>query len=571
MEVLGDSGGAVAVDGPTAVGVGAYEVAVGRPRSLRDPGDGGWWVANRGDRRVSLERVRQVWRLVDPPRGLRMFVNGFQSWSRAAVAVVGADPDPSLVKGSIPTTRGPYLGEQEPTGPGELRSEMVTVMGSVSGPFHLAGFLAGTGHDGTVRLRRGSDGLELVVEARIGGACLEPGERRALHPVVMDSGDEAPVLLERWAGVVGESGGALVGDPYQVGWCSWYQYFSGITEAELRRNLALAGEWPFEVFQLDDGYQSQVGDWLSTSDAFPSDLESLASEISGAGFRPGIWIAPFLVAPDSELAHRHPEWLVGEKGSTGPLATWLNPEWGGVMWGLDTSNPDVLRHIEGLARSLVDAGFTYLKLDFTFSPALAGRYADPSMTPAQRVRAGFGAIREGAGAGAFLLGCGAPLGPCVGLVNGMRIGADVAPSWDLAGPALPGLEDTAPATRHAHRNTLTRAFMHRRLWLNDPDCLMLRAEQTEMTEVARRTWARTVGVSGGMAVVSDDLALLGPDERRLLDEVLEMGRESDAGAAAGRPARCDDLMEGSWPRRLVSVARRLDTDPETARSALERD
>jgi hypothetical protein len=37
---------------------------------------------------------------------------------------------------------------------------------------------------------------------------------------------------------------------------------------------------------------------------------------------------------------------------------------------------------------------------------------------------------------------------------------------------------------------------------------------------------------GGIVLVSDDLALLGPDARVLLDEVLARGREADAGAAS---------------------------------------
>ena len=89
-------------------------------------------------------------------------------------------------------------------------------------------------------------------------------------------------------------------------------------------------------------------------------------------------------------------------------------------------------------------------------------------------------MRAGAGPDAFLLGCGCPLGAAVGAVDGMRIGPDVAPAWapDRAS-AIPGLEPTAPATRNAVRNVLSRAWMHRRLWLNDPDCLMARTRETE--------------------------------------------------------------------------------------------
>lgn len=48
-----------------------------------------------------------------------------------------------------------------------------------------------------------------------------------------------------------------------------------------------------------------------------------------------------------------------------------------------------------------------------------------------------------------------------------------------------------------------------------------------------------------MAIVSDDLALLGPADRALLDEALALGRAADAAAAAGSTARCDDLLSGT--------------------------
>ena len=102
---------------------------------------------------------------------------------------------------------------------------------------------------------------------------------------------------------------------------------------------------------------------------------------------------------------------------------------------------------------------------------------------------------------------------------------------------------------NAWRNTLSRSFLHRRLWLNDPDCLMLRTDRTELEPEQMRAWALAVGVSGGMALVSDDLALLGADARALLDEVVALGREADARAAPAplpRPARRRSTDAG-WP------------------------
>ena len=185
---------------------------------------------------------------------------------------------------------------------------------------------------------------------------------------------------------------------------------------------------------------------------------------------------------------------------------------------------------------------------------MPGRYADPTRTPAERVRAGFDAIRRGAGDRTFIVGCGAPIGAVVGAVDAMRIGADVAPWWDPPagrGEVLPGYVAATPSTHNAFVNTCTRSFMHRRLWSNDPDCVMLRTVDTQLTSAEAEAWARTVGRSGGLVLVSDDLGRLGPRERRLLDEVVTLGRATDASARTGRPPRADGLLEAGGPRGLA--------------------
>jgi len=579
---------APAAAGP--VGVGPLEVTLA---------DGGSWptftwsLANRGERPVAVRAVAVVLAVVGVAEPLRMFRHGYQSWSPSGVATFGVDADPST-RAHFEFLQAVHHADQcDVTAPGELRAEWVTVLADAGGSTVLAGFDAGTEHDGTLRLRRAQDGpgVELWAEAFLGDAVIAPGEQRPLHGIVVDddAAGGAAALLARWAAAVGGGGGARTGAPYQVGWCSWYHYFDAVTEDDLRANLVLAADWPFEVFQLDDGFQSSIGDWLATNDTFPSGLPALAGAIGAAGRRPGLWLAPFLAAPDSRLAVEHPDWLARRRASPGheardsgggpgdgadPLFVWWNPAWGGgrdgFMYGLDTTNPAVLAHLEGLARALVDMGFTYLKLDFTFAPSVDGSWADPARTPAQRVRAGFDAVRRGAGEGAFLLGCGAPLSHVVGVVDGNRIGPDVAPLWSLDASAeiVPGYLDVQPATRGAYAATVTRSFMHRRLWLNDPDCLMLRATQTALSAEAARTWAHTVGLAGGMAIVSDDLSLLDDASRSLLDDTLTLGRASDAGAIAGFPAAAGDLMEHNPPTVLHGARTTLSTDPDTGSSRL---
>lgn len=509
-----------------------------------------WTVRNGGCEAIRVDRAEVR---LDRPGGVRprrALHHGWQSWSACGGASVGEHADPSLEAGAGSYVRAMFHAEPSPAAPGTVRSELVTVVADDDGAVCL-GFDGGDRHDGTFRI----DGNGVTVEAWLGGAVLAPGERRQLHDVAVFPGDPEGGL-DRWARWAGERSGARVDAPFQVGWCSWYQYFHDVTEADVRANLARAGDWPFDVFQLDDGYQAAIGDWLLRAPTFPAPLERLAADVADAGFVPGLWLAPFLASPSSRLAAEHPGWLV-ERSPGRRLVGMVNDGWGGEQHVLDTTHPDVLAHLEALASTLVAMGWRYLKLDFTYAPSFDGRWHDPAQTPAQRVRAGFDAIRRGAGEDVFVLGCGAPLGPCIGAVDGMRIGPDVAPRWAPA-PGRPYL-DTAPATRNAWRNTLARSFQHRRLWLNDPDCLLLRTEGTDLDAAQVEAWALAVGASGGMALVSDDLSLLGPPARRLLDEVLAIGRAADA---AARPPSCPDLLDRWTPARLSGAVGELTGDPE---------
>ena len=564
--------GAIALDGSGSSGAGRFEAGAtahpgwgsGSRSGVGDATRWDWWVGT--GEGGPLRAVRLVFTIADVVGRLRMLRHGYQSWSPNDVAEFGVDRDRSLLDGSVEFIRALNQADQRIVdAPDELRSEWFTLLVDDTGEPWFIGFDGGELHDGTLRLRRGPTGIELHCEAFLGDLVLAPGEHRALHELVVASSAEADALLGAWASRVGDRGRARLGSDLQIGWCSWYHYFHDVTERDIESNLRLADDWPFDVFQVDDGYQSAIGDWLTTNERFPGGVEAMATAIAARGRRPGLWLAPFLVAPDSAIARAHPEWLA--RGYDGePLLNMFNAPWGGgrdgFMYGLDPTVPEVRAHLSELAATLVGMGYQYLKLDFTFSPSFDGVWADRSCTPAQRVRAGFDAIRDGAGDDVFLLGCGAPLANVVGVVDGNRIGADVAPSWlpESSPSLLTGYTATLPATRHAWVDTAVRAFMHRRLWSNDPDCVMLRSERTALTPEAARTWARAVGISGGMVLVSDDLSLLGADARSLLDDTIALARIADDAARAGAVAHSPDLLAGTEPTRLHSPAGRVRVD-----------
>ncbi|HVV38124.1 MAG TPA: glycoside hydrolase family 36 protein [Acidimicrobiales bacterium] len=488
-----------------------------------------WNVTNRSSVPVRIRSVRLVFDMHRFKGAPQVFRNGYQSWSASDVATFGTARDPSFGADNPFFQAAHHADADTVANEYELRSEWVTVIGDDSEHKLLVGFVGSGKHDGTLRLTHGVEGdVELHAEAFLGGVELGPGESFQLDPVVFVNGTDVDGLLAGWADEVGAKAKARVDAPFQVGWCSWYHYFDKVTEHDIRANLARAADFPFEVFQIDDGYQSAIGDWLTTNDKFPSGLNALAHDIAASGYRPGIWLAPFLVAPDSHVARDRPDWIAQFRPGK-PLKAWVNPAWGGFMYALDTSNPAVLDHLEALARALKEMGFSYLKLDFTFAPSFDGIWHDPKLTPAQRVRAGFDAIRRGAGDDAFILGCGVPLAHVVGVVDGNRIGPDVAPLWEPAPETevIAGYLRTQPATKFAQDATRLRAFMHRRFWLNDPDCLMLRTTQTRLSDAQVDEWARTVGESGGMVLVSDDLSLLSGEAAQRLRETIATGRAAD--------------------------------------------
>src|SRR5690349_14783297 len=68
------------------------------------------------------------------------------------------------------------------------------------------------------------------------------------------------------------------------GWSTWSYYFKDVTEQDVVENVEAAKrlELPIEIVQLDDGYESDIGDWLDVRPAFGS-VERLAHRITEAG------------------------------------------------------------------------------------------------------------------------------------------------------------------------------------------------------------------------------------------------------------------------------------------------
>jgi hypothetical protein len=129
------------------------------------------------------------------------------------------------------------------------------------------------------------------------------------------------------------------------------------------------------------------------------------------------------------------------------------------------------------------------------------------------------------------------------MVDGMRIGPDVSPYWGSGGAG-------DPSTVHALDAIIARSFMHRRLWLNDPDCLMLRARETQLSADERLALASVIAGSGGMLLISDDMSLLGEDESQLFRAAAALAFQMDD-AAEREPIVAIDLLDAGGVRGLM--------------------
>lgn len=438
-----------------------------------------------------------------------VYQNGWQSWSYSGT--YSANMKPLLSK--LKLFQGPKLydaASPQMDKAGIFASDQFGVLLDRTNRIGiLVGFLSQINHFGHILFKPGT--AEAVnILASGDSTVITSGRTISSDWLTIDFLDlNDPDPLKHYLEEVARENQVKPNDVIPSGWCTWYQYFTKINPDIIRMNLDLLSELkdelPLDYLQIDDGYQTAVGDWMDTKHRFYAQMDLLADEIKEQGYKAGLWMAPFIVHPDSQIFKNHPDWLIKDEKGKVVNAGW---NWNKFCAGLDLTHPEVQVYIRRIIENAVNAwGYTYLKLDFLYAGALEGKRYDPSMSRAQALRKGMEIIRDAAGEGTYLLGCGAPLGPMLGIVDGMRIGTDVAPDWE---PKYFGIEllfpnePDIPSVKNAMHNTITRSMMHQRWWQNDPDCLLVR-ESSNLTLAEVRTMASIIGMTGGLMLISDDM------------------------------------------------------------------
>jgi alpha-galactosidase len=439
---------------------------------------------------LPVDEVAGGWRVKSQPsirvpfRGRRFYRHGWQSWSFSGWLSAGH---------TFPTPPShPMAIRMNEDLPYASRLDRVSAGVAMLEDEHGNALLLGAADP---------DGRVFYEENALRGACEEGSGDWFIATGAADS------LLEAYARFLQTRYGAPRHAEAPRVWCSWYSLYYFITQPVLLQVLEAFSDLPFDVFQIDDGWQQAVGDW-QPNQKFPAGMDGLAHRIHATGRMAGLWLAPFLVHERSRLFREHPEWLLRDPEGQ-PLLAARN--WGGRVYALDVTQTAVQDWLVALMRQVRRWGYEYVKLDFLYAAALPAQ-RQREMPREQAYRLGLEILRYGLG-DAFLLACGAPILPSLGLCDAIRISPDVASYWQnlpyqrVSGNSAPGLQNALYTSLH-------------RLWLRplvhlDPDVAYFRRRFLHLSE-RQQNLQRDLAWICGYRATSDLPWWLTPAEREAL-------------------------------------------------------
>lgn len=258
------------------------------------------------------------------------------------------------------------------------------------------------------------------------------------------------------------------------GWCSYYAFGTNIHETIILNQIEALKKnnlTKFEYILLDEGWNTFWGDWLQyDKEKFPSGLKRFANKIKTLGFKPGIWLAPLLVSPNAQIVSSHPDWFVQKNGTfveelhMTPFDRYLPFQ----KYMLDIKNKNVQAYLDRIFTWLVkDCGFELIKLDFLYAnhfvPNRTNEEADILLRQfLYRIKKKYPNV--------YTLGCGCPLMPAIGAVDGMRIGPDTLTTYVQHIPWFSKYTNQR-RFKNIMKNLTTRRWTSI-FWNTDPDVFM---------------------------------------------------------------------------------------------------
>lgn len=351
-----------------------------------------------------------------------------------------------------------------------------------------------------ITIEKDCDGLEISGEYKAFDLCTSKGTYECVFDTYFSMMKVSPLTTKRLKG-----------------YTSWYNHYQNINEKIICDNInAVAdSELDADVFQIDDGYQTAVGDWLCVDRTkFPSGMKNTADMIKSKGMLAGIWLAPFSCEKTSEIYRHHKDWLI--KNADGePVKAGSN--WSG-FYALDIYNADAREYIKNTFDTVLnDWGFDLVKLDFLYSACIMPR---KDKTRGEIMCDAMDLLRECV-KDKLILGCGVPLLPAFGKVDYCRIGTDISLDWNDK-PYMRLTHRERVTTKKSLLNTAFRRHLDKRAFMNDPDVFLLRDDNISLSQEQKELVCMINCIFGGVIFTSDNVSGYTDEKKAFLEKCLSL-------------------------------------------------
>lgn len=300
------------------------------------------------------------------------------------------------------------------------------------------------------------------------------------------------------------------------GYTSWYNHYQDINEDKI--NLALVGidSDNYDLFQIDDGFETKVGDWLNIDkNKFPHGLEGIVKKIHDKNLLAGIWLAPFVVEQESEIYKKHPDWVYVDKNN--------KPVYAGGNWShqlsLDIRKQEVLDYIKKCLEYYISLGFDFFKLDFLYAVNLVRVEGKSRSQVMQEMMIFLRNILKDK----LILGCGVPLENAFNNVDYCRVGCDVSLKFDDEFYMVLAHRERN-STKHTLLDTIYRYPMDKFVFRNDPDVYLLRDDNIFLNEKQKEALIKINHLCGALYLTSDNVSSYTEEKKKILLEAQNLSK-----------------------------------------------